>query len=130
MHERVLFFDGICHLCNGFVDFAISQDRQRRIRFAPLQGTTAPQYLIPSDLEALETVIYFRSGKTYHRSLAIIMLLKDLGGLWSLSSVLLVIPGFLRDSIYRWVAKNRYLWFGQRDFCRLPEAHERDFLLP
>ncbi|QDK45289.1 thiol-disulfide oxidoreductase [Bdellovibrio sp. ZAP7] len=128
--RNVVFFDGVCHLCNGFVDAVITRDPQHRFLFAPLQGSTAEALLPAQDRENLDTVIYYESGKIYHRSAAVLKILSGLGGVYGLSRLGWVLPGFIRDSLYKLVAKNRYSWFGKRDFCRLPTPNERTYLLP
>ena len=128
--KNIIFFDGVCHLCNGFVDAVISRDKSRAYLFAPLQGTTAPELLPPEDLTQLDTVIYYESGKIYRRSAAILKIITGLGGIYSVFTIGWIIPGFLRDFLYSIVAKNRYSWFGKRDFCRLPTPEERNYLLP
>ena len=129
-HKNVVFFDGICHLCNGFVDAVITRDPKHRYLFAPLQGPTAETLLAPEDRLNLSTVIYYENGKVYRRSAAVIKILAGLGGAFSLFSALRVIPGPLRDVAYNLIAKNRYAWFGEREFCRLPQPEERAYLLP
>jgi predicted DCC family thiol-disulfide oxidoreductase YuxK len=128
--RNVVFFDGVCHLCNGFVDAVISRDPQHQFLFAPLQGSTAETLLPAQDREKLDTVIYYEAGKIYYRSAAILKILSGLGGVYGLSRLGWIIPGFIRDVLYKLVAKNRYSWFGKRDFCRLPTASERSYLLP
>lgn len=127
--RNVVFFDGVCHLCNGFVDAVISRDKTHVLLFAPLQGTTAAELLPAEDRVQLDTVIYFEAGKIYRRSAAILKILSKLGGVYKLFSLGWLIPPFLRDALYNWIAKHRYAWFGQRDFCRLPTKEERDYLL-
>src|SRR3954467_7148331 len=114
--QTIIFFDGVCHLCNGFVDFLIRVDRKRVLKFAPLQGTTATQYLSAQDRASLESVIVLADGKTYYRSRAILRAFAKLGGIYSLVSVFRVIPVSWADMVYQKVAVNRYRWFGQRDF--------------
>ncbi|QLY26985.1 thiol-disulfide oxidoreductase DCC family protein [Bdellovibrio sp. KM01] len=128
--RNVVFFDGVCHLCNGFVDAVITRDPQHRFLFAPLQGSTAEALLPAQDRENLDTVIYYESGKIYHRSAAVLKILSGLGGVYGLSRLGWIFPGFIRDNLYKLVAKNRYSWFGKRDFCRLPTPNERTYLLP
>ncbi|HWU43532.1 MAG TPA: DCC1-like thiol-disulfide oxidoreductase family protein [Bdellovibrio sp.] len=128
--RNVIFFDGICHLCNGFVDAVILRDKTHFFKFAPLQGTTAEQLLPLKDRQDFETIIYYESGKLYYRSTAVLKILSGLGGIYRLSAIFWIIPASIRDFFYRIVAKNRYAWFGQRDFCRLPTPEERDYLLP
>jgi len=126
----IIFFDGICHLCNGFVDKVIQLDRKAQFQFAPLQGETAKKTLTSEELQQLETVVLLESTKKYHRSEAVLRILTRLGGPYRLFALGYLLPAFLRDALYSWVAKNRYSWFGKREFCRLPEPHEKERLLP
>ncbi len=129
---RVLFFDGYCSLCNGFVDWMMKHDSRRTMNFASLQGKTAKAMLPPERVSEgdPDTVIYMRDGELYDRSAAVLMAFKDLGGVWSLMSVFFVIPGPLRNIFYRGVAKIRYRVFGRRETCRMPTEEERQRLLP
>lgn len=126
LEPPILFFDGVCGLCNVTVDFALRHDNNGRVVFAPLQGTTAADRLDSSDTESLDTVIMLEGGQVYRRSAAITRLLKQLGGIWLVLGWLLwVIPWPLRDAGYRAVAKLRYRLFGRKDSCRLPSPDER-----
>lgn len=126
----IIFFDGICHLCNGFVDFALRKDLKQHFQFAPLQGETAAKLLTPEERNALDSVILVSNGQKYFRSDAILKVLTDFGGIYRLLAVGYVLPTWLRNALYNWIAKNRYAWFGQRDICRLPTPAEKDRLLP
>lgn len=129
---KVLFFDGYCSLCNSFVDALIRRDKRDVLQFASLQGETARSHL-PSFVRTtgdVDTVIYLRDGKIYDRSSAILWVLQDLGGLWMMTGVFFVIPQFLRDIVYRWVARHRYRWFPKRETCRVPSPLEKKKLLP
>ncbi|KHD89632.1 MAG: thiol-disulfide oxidoreductase [Bdellovibrio sp. ArHS] len=128
--RNVVFFDGVCHLCNGFVDAVISRDKTHFFLFAPLQGVTAEKLLSPADRTNLDTVIYFEKGRIYRRSAAVLRILSGLGGAYRIFALARIIPGPLRDLLYNYVAKNRYHWFGEREFCRLPTPQERSYLLP
>ena len=122
----VLFFDGVCGFCNETVDFALRNDRNGRVLFAPLQGTTAAERLDDSDTQNLDTVVMIDGGRTFRRSTAIARLLRHLGGIWNLLGWLLwLIPWPLRDLGYRLVAKFRYRLFGKKDSCRLPSPEEQ-----
>ena len=123
--SNIVFFDGVCGLCNGFVDFLIKRDRKRVLLFAPLQGSKARELFPSINSEQLETIIYRCSGKEYHKSNAVLLILKDMGGLWSIAYMFKIVPRFFRDWIYDFVAKNRYQWFGKRDKCRLPNESEK-----
>lgn len=127
---NIIFFDGICHLCNGFVDEIISRDHKHVLKFAPLQGETASRILPKNETENLDSVVYFKDGKILKQSSAIIEIFYDLGGVYKTLVILKIIPAFIRNFVYSIIAKNRYSWFGQRDFCRLPKPDERQYLLP
>ncbi len=129
--QTIVFFDGVCHLCNGFVDFVIARDRHHRIFFAPLQGETAQRHLQSEDRLALESVVLVEGRKTYRRSQAVLRILFQLGGPWLLLGLAgSAVPSGLRDSIYNFIARNRLRWFGRREVCRLPSPGERGQLLP
>lgn len=126
---KVVYFDGHCNLCNTSVDFLIRRDVRRRLKFAPLQGETARARL-PADLVGdLGTVVFDDGSRLHVRSSAVVRTLVALGGAWRLAGVLLLIPAFLRDPLYRFVARSRYRWFGRRETCRLPTPEERDQFL-
>ncbi|MXY47657.1 MAG: DUF393 domain-containing protein [Gemmatimonadetes bacterium] len=137
----MLFFDGVCGLCNRFVDFMLQADRQHRFRFAPLQGETARRLLgmhnqagghEPGDPQAGDprSFIFLDTDRQYEQSNAVLHALIRLGGAWRLIAVLYVFPRPQRDFIYHIVARNRYRWFGRRDACRMPTPKERDRFLP
>ncbi len=125
----VLFFDGVCNLCNRTVDFLIRRDKKRALRFAPLQGEAAQLMVKPQMIEALPSVVFVDKTGAYQRSTAVLRAVAKLGGLWPVLKVLLIIPRPLRDGVYNWIAKNRYRWFGKRDSCRLPTPEERAMFL-
>lgn len=130
MHTGIIFFDGVCGLCNRFIDRLLRIDKSARFRYAPLQGTTAQEMLPAGMANALQSVIYLRHGKMLQRSDAALRILIDLGGWRRIYGVLYLLPRGLRDVVYRWIASNRYRWFGKRDTCRMPTQAERDRFLP
>ena len=129
-NKKIIFFDGVCHLCNSFVDTVVSLDRSHVFQFAPFQGETAKALLNDQDRNSLETVIYFEAGVPYRKSSAVIKILTKLGGPYKLLNLGWIIPRFLRDAMYGFVAKNRYAWFGKEETCRIPTPEERSYLLP
>ncbi|MBL7952016.1 MAG: DUF393 domain-containing protein [Flavobacteriales bacterium] len=126
----IVFFDGVCGLCNAFVDRLIRWDRHRVLRYATLQGTTAKAHLPTDRITDLSTIVYVDGERTWTRSGAAIRILMRLGGGWRLAGIFLLVPGFLRNAIYALVARSRYRWFGRLDSCRLPSAEERSLFLP
>ena len=135
---NVVFFDGVCGLCNRFVDFVLSRDRRGAIRFAPLQGETAKrrpnaECREPNAIDStFSTVVWSDSrGAEFLRSAAAVRVLWQLGGVWWLIGWLLwLIPLPLRDLGYRVIAANRYRLFGKKETCRMPTAAERARFLP
>ncbi len=127
----ILFFDGVCGLCNRTVDFVLRNDRRGRLRFAPLQGEAAARLLPARDRCELESVVFWRRGRVRRHSSAVVSMLWEMGGRWRLAAALLwCVPRPLRNLGYRWIAGRRYRWFGRRETCRLPRPEERERLLP
>lgn len=126
----IVFFDGVCGLCNTFVDRLIRWDRNRVLRYATLQGATAKEHLSTERTTDLSTLVYFDGERFWTRSAAAIRILMRLGGVWRLAGIFLLVPGFLRNLVYALVARSRYRWFGRRESCRLPSAEERSLFLP
>lgn len=127
--KRILFFDGVCHLCSSLVDFCLPKFSEGEIYFAPLQGSTAHEMLPPQDL-GLDYVVYFRDEKIHRRSKAIAYLLGDIGGIYKPISIMLhILPSFISNFFYELVAKYRYRIFGKSETCRLPTPQEKKYFL-
>ncbi len=127
----IVFFDGVCGLCNHLVDFILRKDREGRILLAPLQGETAQERLPPGDRQNVDTIVMLIDDHSYRRSSAIVRILWQLGGVWSfLGSLLWLVPLPLRNLGYRLVSSCRYRFFGRKETCRLPTPEERGRLLP
>lgn len=126
----ILFFDGVCVLCNGFADFILKHDKRGKLRLASLQGTTAAA-MLPERLRSdMQSVILIINGKTYTHSKAVIRILMQMGGVYTSAAVLLLIPSRISDAIYRLISRKRYIWFGKRAQCRLPDKTEAHRFLP
>ena len=127
----IVFFDGYCVLCNGFVDFLMQADIKAKLKFATLQGKTAKKLLPPSYLYEVDTVIFINKEHLIStKSNAIIEILKSLGGLWKLASIFSFLPSFLLDKLYDLLARNRYSWFGKKNTCRVPNEEEKERIMP
>lgn len=120
--ESIIFFDGVCNLCHGAVQFVIARDSKKHFRFASLQSEFAEHYLNPFEVNpiALNSFILVENGKLYQQSTAALRVAKKLDGLWPLLYVFMIVPPFIRHAIYNYVAKNRYKWFGKEDSCWIP----------
>jgi len=127
----VIFFDGVCGLCNRFVDRVLRADRKAVFDFAPIQGETAREFLGDLPKDALEwSLVYLDERGLHDRSDAALEVCRRLGGAWSLLALARFVPRFLRTPVYRWVARNRYAWFGRKETCRVPTEAERGRFLP
>jgi predicted DCC family thiol-disulfide oxidoreductase YuxK len=128
--NNIVFFDGFCGLCDHLVNFLISRDHHNLLFFAPLQGVTAKANLNETDLKEIDTLIYLENGVFYKRSDAVLRSVSKLGSFWKIILIFLIIPRFLRDWVYSFVASNRYKWFSKRESCRMPNKDERARILP
>ncbi len=135
--ERItLFFDGVCNLCNSWVDFLVRRDKRRQFRYAPLQGATFQGVLAAHpELAGYDSliVVHDRADGTqeiFTHSTGPLFLAGRLGGAWSMARVFLLLPRFLRDAGYRLLAKVRYSLFGKKATCRVPTADEQALFLP
>lgn len=118
----IIFFDGECLLCNGFVDLILSIDTAAIFALASLQGLTAQNLLPPRSDKAEDwSMYYLENGTLYSQSDAVLAVMARLGGLWSVLSWGRIIPRPIRNRLYRLIARNRYRWFGRRDTCRMPD---------
>ncbi len=127
---KIVFFDGYCGLCNGLVDWLVRVDSKGLLKFASLQGEAAADLISTASGQLFpETVIYLRDGMKFEKSTAVLLILADLGGLWVIVKVFLIVPRFVRDWIYQIVAKNRYRFFKKRNTCRIPSPQEKDRFL-
>jgi predicted DCC family thiol-disulfide oxidoreductase YuxK len=122
----ILVFVAECLLCSGWVQFLLRRDRERRFRFASMQSDAGRALLTRAGVDAQdpETFVLVDGEHIYSQSDAILRVLRTLGWPWRISAVLRVIPAALRDVLYRWLARNRYRWFGRRQTCYVPEAHD------
>jgi predicted DCC family thiol-disulfide oxidoreductase YuxK len=119
----VILFDGICNLCNGFVQFIIRHDSAGHFQFTSLQSEAGQRLLAQYGVTVAaspETVVLIEHGRLYTHSSAVLHILRGLGGAWQLFTLGLLVPRAMRDALYRFVARHRYQWFGQQDACMLP----------
>jgi len=117
----VVFFDGVCNLCNGAVQFILKREKSNGLMFAPLQGESYAKLAgRPAD-ETPGSILFFENGTWYHESAAVLRISRYLGQPWRFLGYLgYVLPTFLRDVLYRFIARRRYRWFGKSEACYLP----------
>lgn len=123
--SAIIFFDGLCNLCNGAVQFTIQRDPKNIFKFASLQSSFAKETLAPYHIEPEQgdSFVLLENGKVYQRSAAALRVAKKLNGLWPALYAFMIIPPFIRNAVYNYIAKNRYKWFGKQEHCWVPTPH-------
>ncbi|MBC8141044.1 MAG: DUF393 domain-containing protein [Armatimonadetes bacterium] len=126
----LILFDGECNLCNGVVQFLVRHDADgSRFRFAAQQSEAGQRKLADAGYTAdggtADTLLVFAGDKLLERSDAALELTRFLPAPYPLLLAGKIVPRFLRDGVYRWIAKNRYQWFGKRNECMMPTAELR-----
>ncbi len=122
INQSIVLFDGFCNLCNATVDFVMKHDRKNQFTFLPLQSESAKDLRQKYDFpELTDSVILIKSDKVFTESDAIVEIAEMLGFPWKFAVVLKILPLKFRNKIYRWVANNRYRWFGKRESCKITE---------
>jgi predicted DCC family thiol-disulfide oxidoreductase YuxK len=118
----VILFDRVCNLCSGSVQFIIKRDPSARFRFASLQSDFGNQILQNLNLSttSFHSIILLTEKGVLQRSDAALEIARYLTGLWPAFYALKIIPSFLRDPVYDWISRNRYRWFGKKEFCWIP----------
>ena len=131
MEQSIILFDGVCNLCNGFVQFAIKRNRKKTLYFSSLQSEFSQKILRESGMKSdyIDSLVFYKSGKLFTKSGAALRIAKELDGLWPMTYLLIVIPYPIRDFIYGFIAKYRYKWFGKKDVCMVPSTETRDRFL-
>ncbi len=128
--HSVIFFDGICNLCNNSVKFIIRHDKKRVFKFAAFQSKISEELLRDFDIdESIDSVILLKKNKIYVKSDAAFEIIKDFSFFWKLLMIFKILPKFIRDSVYDYIAKNRYKWFGKRDECMIPTKELQSLFL-
>jgi len=121
--QPILLFDGLCNLCNHFVQVVIRHDKKRMFRFASLQSDTGLEVLRHIRRErgfVPDSLVLLHKGKVYIKSDAALKTASMLSGVYPLLTIGYILPRRMRDALYDIVAKYRYKWFGRRNECMIP----------
>lgn len=120
--KPIILFDGICNLCDGVVQFVIKHDPENQFLFASLQSEAGQrllkQYKLP--VENFNSFILIQDEKVYSKSTGALKVARQIKGVWSWLYIFIIIPAFIRDAVYSWIAQNRYKWFGKKEACMIP----------
>ena len=121
--KKIIFYDGFCNLCNGFVKTVIGLDKKNIFLFAPLNGNHAKNLLKKNKIKntTIDSVVLFNNNSISYKSKAVIEILISLGGIYRVLVMTKIIPRAILDWLYNIVAKNRYSWFGKQDRCMVPD---------
>lgn len=126
-----MLFDGVCNLCNSSVQTVIDMDKNSHFRLASLQSevgqTLLRKFNLPTD--ELNTVVLIDKNKVYLRSDVPLEVMRQLGGGWQFFYIFKIVPRFIRDAVYNFIASNRYRWFGKEEVCRMPTLETRQRFL-
>ena len=118
----IILFDGVCNLCNNSVQFVIKHDTENKFMFAALQSPPGQalllQYNLP--LEGFNSFVLIKDEKVYLKSTAALNVAKNLNGPVKLLYGFIIVPAFIRNAVYNFIAKNRYKWFGKKESCMIP----------
>jgi predicted DCC family thiol-disulfide oxidoreductase YuxK len=128
----IIVYDGVCGLCNRFVQFVLARDRRDKFLFTPIQGAFASELLIRNgkDSTTLDTVYVASDTGTSSelvrsRARGVLFVLSEIGGVWTPISIFKILPTFVLNAAYDFIAKRRYRWFGKLDACPIPTAENR-----
>jgi predicted DCC family thiol-disulfide oxidoreductase YuxK len=117
----VILFDGVCNLCNRFVQFVIARDLRAKFSFASLQSEAAARLGVRvGSCDGPESIVLLENGRAFTQSTAALRIVVALGFPWTVAGALLLVPRPLRDWTYAVIARNRYRWFGRRQVCMVP----------
>ncbi len=120
--QKIILFDGVCNLCSAFFSFVYLYEKNPVLRFGWIQSEEAKDLLKLHNLpvDKMDTIIFIEDDQSYIKSEAVIKISKYLKFPWCLLKTGVILPRFVRDSIYDFVARNRYNWFGKKDSCLIP----------
>ncbi len=129
--NAVLIFDGVCNFCDRSVGFVLKRDRRGRFLFASNQSRAGSALLerFGVDSRSVQSVYLVEGDKIWAKSAAALEIARRMPLPWNLAYGFVLVPKFLRDAIYDWIARNRYRWFGKADSCRMPTAADRSRFL-
>lgn len=122
----IILFDGYCNFCSSTIDFIIKYDKKKKFLFAASQLGAGLKLVEEYKLQNVDSVILIYKNKVYRYSTAILKVCWLLGLPFNLFASFLIVPPLFRNMIYKWIAKNRYKWFGKRSSCKIPDQKEMD----
>lgn len=121
-HNHIVLFDGVCNLCQSSVQFLLKHDKKGKLKYASLQSKFGKELLqkYKIDTNKVDSIVFVSNGKAFIESSAALKIAGFLNFPLNALQVFWIVPKFIRDRIYKWVARNRYKWFGKEETCMLP----------
>lgn len=123
INKKIILFDGVCNLCESSVLFVIKHDKKDEFRFVALQSDLGKNIIrhIGMDSKHIDSIVLYEPGIAYYyKSQAALEIAKSLGGFFHFGTLFRIIPNGLRNLLYDYIAKNRYVWFGKKESCMVP----------
>ncbi len=122
-NKSLILFDGVCNLCNNSVQYVIKHDKNNRFLFAALQSDTGKEIIEKFNIDTAKTdsiLLYSPEKGIAHKSTAALKIASKLGFPRNLMVVFFIVPTFIRNWVYDFIAKNRYKWYGKKEACMIP----------
>jgi len=122
--QKIILFDGVCNLCNGVVTYIIKRDNKNVFKFAALQSEIGQQLISKFNIDTskVDSIILIDGEKHYIKSSAALHIAKQLSGAYPLLFGFMIVPKFIRNAVYDYIARNRYKWFGKKESCMIPTS--------
>ena len=119
--KKIILFDGVCNLCNSSVQFIIKHDKKDVFRFVPLQSDLGQKISIHIETSTIDSIILYETEKRYYyKAEAAFKILKEMNGVYRCLLLFSILPKSVLNTIYDYIAKNRYKWFGKEEICMIP----------
>lgn len=126
INHPLVLFDGVCNYCNAMVNFAIRNDKDAKLRFGMLQSETGIKLKLKYNIsEDVDSLIFIDNGKAFVYADAALRICKYLDWPAKALFIFIIIPSFISNPVYRWIAHNRYKWFGKKETCMIPSPDVR-----
>jgi predicted DCC family thiol-disulfide oxidoreductase YuxK len=123
LDKKIILFDGVCNLCDNTVQFIIKHDKHDVFRFVTLQSDLGRDVIkhIGIDIAKTDSIILYEPGHAYYyKAQAALHIAKELGGVYSLFTIFTILPNWINNKVYDFVARNRYRWYGKKEECMIP----------
>lgn len=122
-HKELILFDGVCNLCDSSIQFIIKYDKHNTFLFTPLQSELSQSIIeqFGIDTQKIDSIILFRKNEgVFYKSTAALKIASKLKFPINILASFIILPKFIRDTVYDFIAKNRYNWFGKKESCMIP----------